>query len=302
MTLKYLLFFAVFLFSGTGQALASQDELLHRYHTLKEKYSLTKKLTLQSSTEDGRLTADVYSSVDFSFKRTKGLLQQPGMWCEFLTLHLNVKSCLVAKGSELTDIVVFAGRKHYEEPADTDYIKYRFQPVQVSKTFLSVELTAESGPFGTSDYIIRLQAAPSDSGTVLHVHTAYTTSMLSRLGSSVYLSTRGRHKVGFSISGHDELRQPIYVGGVKGIIERNAVRYYLALNATFQTWSLPDSKRLEARIKRWFEMTQVHKQQLYELEWAEYQAAKRKEYNNQRYLQQLLNKGVDLEEILNDDE
>lgn len=303
MLIRYLLPAAITLLSCMPVvADEEQAALLERYRVLIKDYQLTDKVTLQSTTDNHRLTADVYSHVDFRFNEVKKLLRQPEIWCEFLTLNLNIKTCLVEKNSNKTNIVVFAGRKYYEQPEDTEFITYRFQRLSDSKTFLGVELSSESGPMGTSYYIIRLQATPAKGGTVLHVHSGYTTSVLSRWGTNVYLATLGRHKVGFSISGHDELAQPVYVGGMKGIIERNAMRYYLSLAALFETWSLAESKRLKSRINRWFDMTQVYKRQLYEMNREEYLEIKHKEYNNQRHFQRLLDKGEKIESLLNNND
>jgi hypothetical protein len=75
------------------------------------------------------------------------------------------------------------------------------------------------------------------------------------------------------------------VEGVRGTIERNTMRYYLALEAVLETWDLPTNDRFEARIRRWFALTERYHPQLHEMNRAEYLQAKRQEHINQLRLQ-----------------
>ena len=54
-----------------------------------------------------------------------------------------------------------------------------------------------------------------------------------------YLATIGRDKVGFSIVGSRADGQPVYVHGTRGVIERNTMRYYVAIEAYLSTMALP---------------------------------------------------------------
>ncbi len=54
-----------------------------------------------------------------------------------------------------------------------------------------------------------------------------------------YLATIGRDKVGFSIVGSRADGQPVYVHGTRGVIERNTMRYYVAIEAYLGTMALP---------------------------------------------------------------
>jgi hypothetical protein len=72
---------------------------------------------------------------------------------------------------------------------------------------------------------------------------------------------------------------------VKGILERNAMRYYLALEAFFATRHLPEPERFEARIDYWFELTSRFPRQLWEMEREEYLLTKRLEWRQQQRLQ-----------------
>jgi hypothetical protein len=49
--------------------------------------------------------------------------------------------------------------------------------------------------------------------------------------AEAYLTTRGRDKVGFTVVGKAEDDGPEYIGGLRGAVERNAMRLYLAIDA-----------------------------------------------------------------------
>jgi hypothetical protein len=79
------------------------------------------------------------------------------------------------------------------------------------------ELDAAEGPFGTTDYRIRLEAVPLDqSRTFLHLAYSYTLRSAARMGMSMYLGSSGRDKVGFSVVDRTRDGRPVYVGGVRG--------------------------------------------------------------------------------------
>ena len=80
------------------------------------------------------------------------------------------------------------------------------------------------------------------------------------------------------------------MGGVRGIVERNAVRYYLALDALLRTRRLPPGKRFEARIQTWFDLAARYPP-LREMEREQYLEIKRRERENRLRLQRALDEG-----------
>ena len=103
-----------------------------------------------------------------------------------------------------------------------------------------------------------------------------------------YFATRGSGKVGFSVVGEDGSGDPVYVDGLRGLVERNAVRYQLAIEAYLDTMRAPEEQRFERRISRWFDLTRPHRRQLFEIEEHEYIANKRREHSDQLRLQRAL--------------
>jgi hypothetical protein len=96
-----------------------------------------------------------------------------------------------------------------------------------------------------------------------------------------YLATIGRDKVGFTIVGHTTAGQPEYGGGTRGVVERNTMRYYLAIEAYLAALSAPPAEQLEKRLAIWYASVERYPAQLHELERDEYLAMKRKETQRQ---------------------
>ena len=120
--------------------------------------------------------------------------------------------------------------------------------------------------------------------TLVHMGLSYTTSLVSRLATNTYLSTLGRGKVGFSLD-EQQADHPAYVTGEKGIIERNVMRYYLALTVYLDTLHLDPATAFNARAEAWYDLTEQYALQLHELDKQEYLDAKKREHQNQNELQ-----------------
>jgi len=243
---------------------------------------------IHSSEIDNRLSADVYSLIKRPFDNVATALTDPSSWCEFMPLNLNIKSCTSQQQAGKTSLAFYAGRKYYQAPEAAYQLNYGYKVVALENNYLKVVLDAEQGPFGTRDYRIIVEATPVESATFVRIHSSYQTSFSSRLGTRAYLATLGQSKIGFSLESNTAIGKPTYIKGIRGIIERNVMRYYLALKAFLDTAHLSSGERFEARINAWFDLTENYASQLHELERGEYLQAKRQEWNNQLQLQQNL--------------
>ena len=79
--------------------------------------------------------------------------------------------------------------------------------------------------------------------------------------------------------GKDGEGRPVYVGGIRGIVERNAMRQLLAIEAYLDTRAV--AQRDRARFERFHDLTERHAGQLHELERDEYLALKTAELERQ---------------------
>ena len=187
-------------------------------------------------------------------------------------------------------LTVYSGRKFYQPPEQTHQLDYRYRLQEFSEDYFKLSLRADDGPLGTHDYLLELAAIPLEGDrTFLHVCFAYEYGLPTRLAISGYLATMARKKVGFSVSGLDGNGQPILVNGLEGAIERNSVRYHLAVQAYLDTLELAENDRFESRLNRWFDLTERHHRQLFELEKDQYLDFKRRERSDQLRLQGAVN-------------
>jgi hypothetical protein len=233
-------------------------------------------LTIESNETPDRLSGDVYALVDHSFSEVSGALRQPAAWCQVLMLHLNTKHCAVTNGGAALAVAV--GRKFDQPLSDAQKIDFRYSVAKADATFLDVRLSAATGPLSTRDYSIVLEAAPADNGkTALHMSYAYAYGTAARLAMKGYLATLGSDKVGFTPKG--EKGQGDFIGGVRGVVERNTMRYYLAIDSYLDA---PAPGQLEQRLGAWFDATEQYARQLHEVDRNDYMAMKRHEFERLR--------------------
>ena len=232
-----------------------------------------------ASSEEGKLKrGEVYGVIAHPFAQLAEVLRAPRAWCAIALLHLNIKTCTYERADGKEWLNFYSGRKFYEPPEKAHALRYVFHVESARADYLAVTLTAESGPFGTTDYRIALEATPLGTGAFVHFRYAYRPSLVSSVATSGYLATLGSGKVGFTVTGRGRDGKPEYVGGVRGIVERNAVRYYLAIQAYLDA---PAPGQFEQRLLLWYDLTERYAQQLHELERAEYLEAKHKERQQQ---------------------
>ncbi len=71
-------------------------------------------------------------------------------------------------------------------------------------------------------------------------------------------------------------------GGTRGVIERNTMRYDLAIEAYLGALSLPPAQQLDKRLDSWHSGVERYPRQLRELERSEYVAMKREQVRTQQ--------------------
>lgn len=273
---------------GIGmQALLAQHQLIVE-RPLEQGFGIP--LEVVSNTNKKRLSADVFGVIEIPFVSLVEALGTPDNWCEFMSLTLNIKACTTQNSGKQTRMTFYAGRKFYEPPEKTYPLEYDYQLVANTPDYLEVTLSAEKGPFGTKDYQITIEATRVAKGGFIRIHSSYKPSMRSRMGTGFYLTTLGHGKVGFTVTGKKVNGEPAYVRGVEGVVERNSMRYYLALKSYLNTLGLAEEARFEARINLWFDLTERFATQLHELDKTEYLESKRKERKNQISMQKRLDK------------
>ncbi|MDO8292209.1 MAG: hypothetical protein Q7T29_05025 [Gallionella sp.] len=240
-------------------------------------------LYLDSMESSHDLKGEIYAVIDYPFAAVNVALNNPAHWCDVLILHMNVKYCHASSDKADTVLTVDLGRKYDQPLADAYRLEFNYRGVITTPDYFAVELNAENGPLSTRDYRIWVEATPlTDGHTFLHFTYAYAFGFTGRLAMQVYLATIGSDKVGFTVTGKQSNGQPVYIQGVRGVVERNTMRYYLAIDAYLAALTAPPKDQLEKRLQYWYNATDQYAQQLHEVERNDYLEMKRKEYQRQQ--------------------
>jgi len=263
-----------------------------RYEAVREALDSTPfqhPLYLESREQSGDLQGDVYARIAQPFATAGPALQGVEQWCDILILLLNVKRCRAGATVTGDTLSIDIGRKFDQPLADTYPFEFGYQVVLSQPDYLRVALDAGAGPMGTRSYRIVFEMVALDpASSFLHVSYAYTQGAAARWATRFYLATVGRAKVGFSVVGRRPGGEPIYVRSTRGVIERNAMRFYLAVEAYLGALSAPAAEQGEQRLNDWFTAVERYPVQLHELERDAYLQMKRLEIQRQRTLAILL--------------
>ena len=258
--------------------------LLARYAELApqlQNNQFQRPLYINSTESPDSLKGDIFAVLDYPFATVNAAFNGPEHWCDMLILHLNTKYCRAASQGGKNQLMVSVGKKHDQPLADAYRVNFNLAVAGSTPEYLDVVLSARDGPMGTSDYRILLQAVALPNGrTFMHLTYSYAYGMAARIAMKAYLSTVGSGKVGFTrTQGSGEAQ---YIGGVRGVVERNTMRYYLAIDAYLSAVSLPEAQQLDRRLQTWFAATERYPRQLHEVERNEYIEMKRSEYQRQQ--------------------
>jgi hypothetical protein len=191
-------------------------------------------LQVESTVGGGAHNGDVYAVIEQPFDAVAPALARPASWCDILLLQVNIKRCETGGADTLTAHIT---RKPHDAVESAYRVDFRYPTPATSADYVRAELAADSGPVGTRGYRILLEATPLENGrTFLHLSYAYKLGWAARLAMDAYLAGGGRDKPGFSVD-----------GGERAVVERGAMRHYLAIEAY-----LGSRDNLETRLRRWY--------------------------------------------------
>ena len=262
------------------------DALRARHGALQDRLNnnpFQRPLALDSGEAADRVTGSVYAIISHPFITVSTTLNNPDRWCDVLILHLNTKYCRSAKAGGVSVINLNVGEKHDQALDETYRMDLAYRVSVRTPEYLQILFSADEGPLSTSNYRLAFEAIPLDNGqTFIHLSYAYTYGLLGRLAMQAYLGTAGRDKVGFTQSGVQSDGQPQHISDMRGSIERNTMRYYLAIEAFLGALSQPLPAQFEKRLNDWFTATELYPRQLHEIERNTYLEMKRREYRRQQ--------------------
>jgi hypothetical protein len=282
-------------FSSAGLAFATVPDaqsaalLQAKYMSLSEQLQhnpFQRALTLDSSESSGDLKGEIYALVDYPFPTVSAALKGAQEWCDVLILHINTKYCHAATDETGTVLRLSVGKKTAQPIDDAYPLEFSYRVAEANTTYLEIRLDAEEGPLSTRNYHIQLQAVPVENGrTFLHLTYSYEYGLAARLAMKAYLATIGSDKVGFTIIGRLPNDQPEYIGGMRGVAERNTMRYYLAIDAFLGALNTQPPLQLRKRLQSWFSATEQYPRQLHEVDRTAYFDMKQSEYLRQQTVQ-----------------
>ena len=270
---------------GSAQALALQ------YQSLRQQPDSRVPgvpLAIHSFEQENQLHGEVYALLEKPFDVLQQRMVLPSQWCQMILLHLYISACTSEPASGQDWMTFHSGGKANVLLQKAYPLRFHFQVSDSSPAHLELLLRAGEGPFGTSDYRISLSAIPVPQGSFIRMSYSFRSSLASRLATTVYLASAGRDKIGFTVLEKNSDGSPHYLGGTRGIAERNAVRYYFAMQAHMESLDLPAGQRFAQASTRWFDLTEHYPGQLHEVEREDYLAAKKQQWQEQGRLQQKL--------------
>jgi hypothetical protein len=269
-----------------GNDASARDALRARYEELLPELRTSQfeePLYLDSSETSGRLTGSIYARLSYPFATVAAALSDLSAWCDALILPVNTKYCHASGHDSGAVLTLNVGSKHKQRLEDTFRLEFTYLVAETTPDYLRVQLDADSGPLGTYDYRILVEGVALESGeTFLHYTYSYAYGTAARLAMNAYLATTGRRKVGFTVVGTRSDGKPEYIRGIRGVVERNTMRYYLAIDASLEALQAPPAEQLERRLEGWYDGAERYARQLHELDRDDYLEMKRSEYLRQQ--------------------
>lgn len=271
-------------------ARADPAALRERHEQLADELRLSdfgQPIHIESRQSGSVLEGDVYAILDHPFERVRDALRQPSNWCDILILPFNTKYCHTVQRANGPGLLMRIGRKFDQPLQQAHKLVLDWHGLAADGRYVEVRLSAEDGPVGTRDYHIVVSAVPLEGGrTFLRLGYSYGFGVAGKLAMRAYLATAGADKVGFTRAGGGKGESSRYIGGMRGAVERNAMRYYLAIDAYLDSLRAAPAQRAERRLQAWFDATERYPRQLHEMDKQTYVATKRMEIERQRQLLQ----------------
>lgn len=237
-------------------------------------------LFLESAESPNHVSSTAYAVLESPFSTVSATFKKPSRWCEILILHLNTKYCHAIADLSPGTLAVHIGKKNPQHLAQTTALEFAYRMTADAPNYLAVQLHADKGPLSTHNYRMQLQLAPlGQDRTFMYFRYSYDYGAAGRLAMKTYLATVGRGKVGFTPEPESSSG---YVSGLRGTVERNTMRYYLAMEAYLASLKQMPEQQLSARLRYWFDATEEYPKQLHELDRTSYLSMKQAEYQRQQ--------------------
>ena len=275
---------------ATAAQPAQEAALLREHHTKLEAQlannDFQRPIHIESSQQGGATSGAVFARISHDFGTVQDGLKNPAGWCDILIVVINIKQCVASTAASGPVLDVHVGKKSGQALEDAFHLQFQYRVLAADPDYLQLELYAAQGPLGTRNYRIGVAAVALDSQrSFMRISYAYEQGLAARMATRGYLATAGSGKVGFSVVSREADGRPVLVKQVRGIVERNAMRYYLAVETFLDTQRVPEPQRTEQRLQDWFSSTEQYARQLREVTRDDYMRLKRSEISRQQAAQ-----------------
>ena len=272
-------------------ASANPAPLLATYQRMSDKLAhnaFGRPMQLDSAETADGLKGDVYAVVDHPIADVSTTLKSASHWCELLLLHINNRRCKTTGETAGAETLTLSVVRSYDQAPESAFeLPFAYRVTHSEPDHLEVDMSAPSGPLGTGNYRVALEAVAIDERkTFVHFSYSYDHNMMARLATQAYLATFGSNKVGFTVVGKGAGGEPEYIRGTRGLVERNAMRYFLTLDAYLAERSAPAGQQFERRLRHWFNGAERYAPQLHEVDIETYLALKRDDRERTKSRQQ----------------
>ncbi len=275
---------------GDESLSAGRESLINKYHEIEkklEKNSGPVSFYIESSESKNSSRVDIYGTINYPFGFIKNEFLAPTNWCEIVLPHPYIRACTYKKMDDRWLINIYHVDKFSEPLEDAFQMNFVYRISELQPVYFDVALTAHEGPSHTKDHQFEIEAMPLEENiTFIHLRYSFGYSALGYFLMKIF----GGGKVGFSAIGTDSEGNPVYVGGLRGAVERDVACYYLAILAYLDTLKMPAEQRFEKRVSKWYDLAALYKKQLLEMQEGEYLSYKRQNRRIQQQLQSNLNR------------
>jgi hypothetical protein len=267
------------------------ESLLDKYNEIEkelEKNSGPIPFHVESFANNRACRVDIYGIIKCPFDTVQNELLVPTNWCEIVLPHPVVRACTYKKVNETWLLNIYHVNEFSEPLKDAYQMKFVYRISELQPVYFDIALTAHEGPSHTKDHQFGLEAIPLENNTTfIHLRYSFGYSALGYFLMKIF----GGGKVGFSVIRTDSAGNPVYAGGLRGLVERDVVCYYLAILAYLDTLKIPADQRFEKRVSQWYDLAALYNKQLLGMEVEkEYLTYKSHDWESQQRLQGDLNR------------
>ena len=240
-----------------------QDRLQHS--------PFNRPLLLSSQEAAEHLGGDLYASLAPGLDALAPVAASAERWCEILLLLSNAKACRALPDTAPARLQLSISSSKTADASGASLTEFTLDARAAEPGYMAATLRAADGPAGTQNIQLRLEAIPQPGGhSFIHLQYAYDTHLLGRMAMQAYLQTLGRGKTGFTLI--DQGGVPTPIGGARGVIERNTMRYFLGLECALTHAAQPVSERFGQMAACWWGAVEQYPQPLHEMARDEYLA------------------------------